>query len=95
MLIAATIVARMLNRNRKIVRIAKMAPEAALADEAVARLLDEHGQVGDGRDRHLVRVARAWISASLAWTASATSTVFAFDVLDTVRVSAWLPLVRP
>ena len=31
--------------------------QATFADEAVARLLDEHGQVGDGRDRQLVRVA--------------------------------------
>ena len=40
-------------------------------------------------------VWRASISASLAWTASATSTVLAFDVLETVRVSAGWPLVRP
>ena len=46
MLIAATIVERTLNRNRKIVRIAKSAPEAALAEQAVGRLLDEVGQVG-------------------------------------------------
>ena len=94
MLIAATTVARRLSRNRKIVMIANSAPEAAFAEQAVARFLDEDRQVLDGRDRHL-SACRAAISASLAWTASATSTVLASEVLETVRVSAGLPFVRP
>ena len=59
MLIAATTVARMLNRNRKIVRIAKIAPRPPSRTRPVGRFLDEHGQVRDGRDRQLIRVARA------------------------------------
>ena len=94
MLIAATIVARMLNRNRKIVRIAKTAPRPPSRTRPSRDSL-----MNTDRSATVVTVSwsacRLWISASLAWTASATSTVFAFDALETVSVSAWLPLVRP
>ena len=93
MLIAATSVERRLNRNRKIVRIAKRAPRPPSRSRPSRDSL-----MKSDRSETVVIVSwsacRAPISASLAWTASATSTVFASEVLVTVRVSAGLPLVR-
>ena len=94
MLIAATMVERTLNRNRKIVRIAKTAPSPPSRSRPSRDSL-----MKTDRSWTVVTVScvvwRAAISASLAWTASATSTVLAFEVFDTVRVSAGLPFVRP
>ena len=94
MLIAATIVARRLNRNRKIVMTAKTAPSPPSRSSPSRDSLmnvDRSWTVV----MVIVSVCRAPISASLAWTASATSTVLALEVLDTVRVSAGWPFVRP
>ena len=64
--------------------------EAALAEQAVAGLLDERGQVGHGRT--VTPLPFRWpISASFAVTASATSTVFAVDVFVTVMIRADSP----
>ena len=52
MLIAATIVARRLSRNRKIDDDREDGAQAALAEQAVAQFLDEDRQVLDGADRH-------------------------------------------
>ena len=94
MLIAATIVARRLSRNRKIVRIAKTAPRPPSR-----RSPSRDSLMNTDRSWTVVTViSELWlaaISVSLAWTASATSTVLASDVLDTVSVSAGWPLVRP
>ena len=56
MLIAATSVARMLNRNRKIVRTANRAPRPPSRTQAVAGLDDERREVGDDVDVDGVRV---------------------------------------
>ena len=94
MLIAATIVARRLSRNRKMTMTAKMAPRPPSRSSPSRDSLMKT----DRSWTVLTVITSAWraaISDSLAWTASATSTVFALDVLDTVRVSAGWPLVRP
>ena len=69
--------------------------EAALAQQALARLEDEGRLVGDGRRSSISPGWRAAISSSFAWTASATATVFAVLVLLTEIVTAGWPLVRP
>ena len=68
--------------------------EAALPEQAVAGFLDEGREVGDDRHARRSSALAAPISSSFAVTASATSTVFAFDVLVTVRVSEGTPSVR-
>ena len=93
MLTAATMVERRLNRNRKIVRTAKIAPvRPSWSRPSVDCLMNV--------ERSLTTVTAIWsgclapISASLALTASATVTVFAADVLLTESVNAWLPSNR-
>ncbi len=93
MLTAATSVERTLNRNRKIVRIAKSAPRPpSLSRPSRDSLMNvERSEM----TVTLTTSALAWPISSSFWvTASATSTVFALDVLVTVRVSEGTPSVR-
>ena len=93
MLTAATMVARMLDRNRKIVRIAKMAPVTPSRSRPSRDSLMKP-------DRSLTTwiFTLSWYclpsSSSLAVTASATSTVLAFEVFETESERAGLPSVR-
>ncbi len=93
MLIAATTVARRLSRNRKIVMIANSAPRPPSRSRPSRDSLMK-------TDRSWTVVIVSWsacsaaISASLALTASATSTVLASEVFDTVRVERRVA-VRP
>jgi hypothetical protein len=87
MLIAATIVDRTLNRNAKIVRIAKNAPRPPSRTRP-----SRDSMMNVDRSLTVVMVSSsAWrspISASLAWTASATSTVLALEPRRS-RQPAW------
>ena len=91
--IAATSVERTLNRNRKIVRTANSAPRPpSRTSPSVDSLMKS-----DRSDTVVTTMTpgcRAAISSSLAWTSSATRTVFASDVLVTDSDSDGLPLVR-
>ncbi len=94
MLIAATIVDRRLNRNRKIVTIAKTAPRPpSRSSPSVDSVMKS-----DRSETMVTCIVSAWraaISSSLERTAAATSTVFASEVFVTDRPSDGLPSVRP
>ena len=91
MLTAATSVERRLNRNRKIVRTANSAPRPPSR-----RRPSRDSLMKVDRSETVTTESSGWlvaISASLAWTASATSTVLALAFLLTVIVSEGSPLV--
>jgi hypothetical protein len=67
--------------------------EAALAEQAVLRLLDERRQVWTTATVSVSACARAGL-VERCLDASATCTVFASELLVTVSVSAGLPFVR-
>ena len=92
MLTAATSVERRLNRNRKIVRIAKSAPRPPSRTSPSRDSLMKP----DRSETVRIRMSgfRAWAAVSSAWTASATVTVFAPDVFETLIVTAGWPSVR-
>ncbi len=93
MLTAATSVARMLKRNRKIVRIAKNAPRPP----SLSRPSRDSLMKVERSEITVIETVSAFaapIASSSAVTASATSTVFAVDVLVTVSVSEGTPSVR-
>ncbi len=93
MLMAATIVDRMLNRNRKIVRIANSAPSPPSRTRPSVNSLMKSAR----SDTIVTLSVSAWrssISRSFSLTASATVTVLASDVLVTDRESDGSPLVR-
>ena len=93
MLTAATIVERMLNRNRKIVRIANTAPRPPSRTSPSRDSL-----MNVERSETVVTVTVSLNcsprSSRTAWTSSATRTVLASEVLDTDSESAGLPSVR-
>ncbi len=93
MLTAATRVERRLNRNRKIVRMAKNAPRPP-SRRSPSR--DSLMKVDRSEITVILTVLgfAAPIFASSAVTASATSTVLAVDVLVTVTVTDGTPSVR-
>ena len=93
MLTAATSVERRLNRKRKIVRIAKIAPRPP----SWSRPSRESLMKVDRSEMTATSTASAFASptfSSSAVTASATSTVLAVEVFVTVRVSDGTPSVR-
>ena len=91
--IAATSVARRLHRNRKMVRTANSAPRPpSRISPSVDSLMKS-----DRSDTVVTTIVPGWraaISSSLSWTASATRTVLASDVLVTDSDRDGLPLVR-
>jgi hypothetical protein len=92
MLTAATSVERRLNRNRKIVSTANRAPRPPSRSRPSRDSL-----MKVERSETVMTLSSgcfAPISASFAWTASATSTVLAFAFLLTVIVSDASPSVR-
>ncbi len=93
MLMAATSVARMLNRNRKIVRTANRAPRPP-SRRSPSR--DSMMNVDRSEMMSMFTVSACWAlsSSRVAVTSSATWTVLAFDVLDTDSERAGWPLVR-
>ncbi len=93
MLIAATSVERRLTEEQEDRGHREQGPEAALAEQAVCDSLMND----DWSETLVIVIWPGWaapMAASLAWTASATWTVLADDVLVTVRVSAGWPSVR-
>ncbi len=92
MLTAATSVERMLNRKRKIVRIAKKAPRPPSFSRPSRESLMKVER-SEMNSMSTVLEAASMRSSS-AVTASATSTVFPVEVFVTVSVSAGTPFVR-
>ena len=92
MLTAATSVERRLNRNRKIVITANRAPSPPSWSRPSRDSL-----MNVERSETVTTLSSGWLAAiwaSLAWTASATSTVLALAFLLTVIVRDGCPFVR-
>ena len=93
MLTAATSVERRLNRNRKMTMTAKTAPRppsrSSPSRDWVMKVDRSETVVIESWSPYC-----AWSSLNWAFTASATSTVFAPEVLETEIVRAGWPFVR-
>ncbi len=93
MLTAATIVERMLNRNRKIVRMANRAPRPP----SLTRPSRDSLMKVDRSETTVIVTSLEYFapsSLSVAVTSSATDTVLAFDVLETDSERDGWPFVR-